>query len=156
MFTIAQTQHIENVQSILGFPLNRPYQHLSAQMQDWHYTEFQTALTVAWLITGRGRDDASETAASLRAISDRLNQSEEFLFDQQKIFGELELLSLDHYHSLMTPTEWQPLGIKDGGSSLPNSKAFSQLAQTLHDAEFDKNPDKPHVPSPFISPFKIR
>lgn len=69
IFTIAQKRHIKNVQSILGFPLNRPYQHLSAQMQDWHYTEFQTALTIAWLITGQGRNATSATTASLKAIT---------------------------------------------------------------------------------------
>jgi len=143
MFTIAQKQHIRNVQSILGFPLNRPYQHLSAQMQDWHYTEFQTALTIAWLITGQGRNATSATTASLKAISERLQESDKALVDEEAIASNLELLGLDNYNTFTTPENWLPLNSSNTADPLFISKAFSKLAQQLHDDMAKHALDKP-------------
>ncbi|MCO7496879.1 hypothetical protein [Stenotrophomonas maltophilia] len=156
IFTIAQKRHIKNVQSILGFPLNRPYQHLSAQMQDWHYTEFQTALTIAWLITGQGRNATSATTASLKAISDRVDKSENYLTGRKEIFTALDLLGLDHYQKFSPPTDWAPLESTSGGGPLNNSAAFAQLSQKLLDLRVNNAPEMSHVPLTSTSPFKIK
>lgn len=156
MFTIAQKQHIKNVQSILGFPLNRPYLHLSAQMQDWHYTEFQTALTISWLITGQGKDATTETTASLQVISERLQESDKALVDEEAIASNLELLGLDNYNTFTTPENWLPLNSSNTADPLFISKAFSKLAQALHDDMAKNALDKPAPTAISTSTFKLK
>lgn len=156
MFTIAQKQHIRNVQSILGFPLNRPYQHLSAQMQDWHYTEFQTALTIAWLITGQGRNATSATTASLKAISDRLHESDKAVVDGKAIASNLDLLGLDNYKTFTTPENWSPLNSSNTADPLFISRAFSELAKSLHDDKAKHALDKTAPTAISTSTFKLK
>ncbi|AVJ32439.1 hypothetical protein CLM74_06430 [Stenotrophomonas sp. MYb57] len=137
MFTPEQTERIDEVQSILHFPLDRPYQLRSTKMLVWNYTAFQTALTISWLITGRSGEGTAEVAETLTFISGQLSLGKSDEEAPLLAEGDLASLGLRDYETLIASADWLPLESARQMNPSLISEAFSQFATVLHRSWLD-------------------
>lgn len=131
MFTPEQTERIKEVQAILLFPLDKPYQFLSTSMLDWNYTAFQTALTISWLIKGRREGQWVENTEALASISDQLDFGEHAAEDLSVIENYLSSLGLDDYRDVSLPNDWPSYDENNAFDPDSISQQVSDLASTL-------------------------
>ncbi|MFG0712698.1 hypothetical protein ACF8O9_07555 [Stenotrophomonas geniculata] len=137
MFTPEQTDRIKEVQAILLFPLDQPYQFLSTSMLDWNYTAFQTALTISWLIKGRREGQLMEHTEALASISDQLDFHEHATDNLNVIENHLSSLGLDDYKGVSLPNDWPPYDEDNLLDPDSISQQVSDLASTLGNAKPD-------------------
>jgi hypothetical protein len=135
MFTPEQTERIKEVQAILLFPLDQPYQFLSTSMLDWNYTAFQTALTISWLIKGRREGQWVENTEALASISDQLDFDEHAAEDLSVIENYLSSLGLDDYRDVSLPNDWPSYDEDNAFDPYSISQKVSDLASTLINAK---------------------
>lgn len=132
MFTAAQQTRIAEVEAVLRFPLDVPCRHLSATMQDFNYTAFQTAFAIAWLKKGPNEKKATPVDRLRLSVTDQLKLAGTPKSDNSIIDEYLTELGVDDYADLVTPGYWSSVVENDEQSSEADlSERFTQFANDL-------------------------
>ncbi|PPT97579.1 hypothetical protein XaraCFBP7407_06080 [Xanthomonas arboricola pv. arracaciae] len=109
MITPEQKEHIDEVQAILSITLVPSYQSLAICMLRWRYSAFQTALTIAWLLSQNRSGATSQRAASLTEVRRTLKGADSEGPMNKLLEQKILALSLDAYKEHPSIAGWEAL-----------------------------------------------
>lgn len=109
MTTPEQKERVDEVQAILSITLAPPYRALAICMHRWRYSAFQTALTIAWLLSQNRSGATSQREAHLTEVRRTLKGADREGPINKLLEQRILELSLDAYEHHPSIADWEVL-----------------------------------------------